>query len=150
MVSVPVVFPLSDLIILLEFVFVFGQIGNFGHEEMLKQQCSSIWGRQMPVKQQGFQSNGGYERQLGFSESAWPPVQIQRQNHLNQPPQHRGGSGMRAVFLGGSGVKRECAGTGVFLPRGYGINNPSECRRKSGNVYPSGLHFDKCFAFFLG
>ncbi|KAF2318996.1 hypothetical protein GH714_012289 [Hevea brasiliensis] len=36
---------------------------------------------------------------------------------------------MRAVFLGGSGVKRECAGTGVFLPRRYG--NPPDSKKKS-------------------
>ncbi|OMO94359.1 hypothetical protein CCACVL1_06043 [Corchorus capsularis] len=65
-------------------------------------------------------------RPLGLPQSSWPPLQ-QQQNS---------GSGMRAMFLGGSGnnVKRECAGTGVFLPRRYGNNNnnPPEPRKKSG------------------
>ncbi|GFZ14946.1 hypothetical protein Acr_24g0011360 [Actinidia rufa] len=123
-------------------------------DQMLKQHCSSIWGKpsregllsqQSQIKQLvsenrgrlfgggGFESNGGYIRPLGPAQSAWPPpMQVQRQNHQNQPPpQHgHGGSGTRAVFLGGSGVKRECAGTGVFLPRRYG--NPSDSRKKPG------------------
>ncbi|RVX13612.1 hypothetical protein CK203_010052 [Vitis vinifera] len=37
---------------------------------------------------------------------------------------------MRAVFLGGSGLKRESAGTGVFLPRRFG--NASDSRKKPG------------------
>lgn len=37
---------------------------------------------------------------------------------------------MRAVFLGNPNGKRECAGTGVFLPRRVG--NFSEPRKKSG------------------
>ncbi|KAI8564143.1 hypothetical protein RHMOL_Rhmol03G0159200 [Rhododendron molle] len=107
-------------------------LANLRKEEVLKQRWSCIWGRQVPSKQQGFQnSSGGYERQVGLSESAWLPVQVQRQNHPSQRRQC-GGSGMRAVFLGRSGGKRECAGTGVFLPRRYGSNNPSECRKKPG------------------
>ncbi|KAF7148350.1 hypothetical protein RHSIM_Rhsim03G0138400 [Rhododendron simsii] len=107
-------------------------LGNLRKEEVLKQQWSCIWGRQIPSQQQGFQSSsGGYERQVGLSEPAWLPVQVQRQNHPSQRRQC-GGSGMRAVFLGGSGGKRECAGTGVFIPRRYGSNNPSECRKKPG------------------
>ena len=120
---------------------------------MLKQQRSSIWGKpsreellsqQSQIKQQlvsenrgrlfgggGFEGNGGYIRPLGPAQSAWPPpLQVRLQNHQNPPPPPPGGSSTRAVFLGGSGVKRECAGTGVFLPRRYG--NPSESRKKPG------------------
>ncbi|KAA0044130.1 uncharacterized protein E5676_scaffold352G001260 [Cucumis melo var. makuwa] len=50
----------------------------------------------------------------GFSSPAWLP-----------PPQ---GSGMRTLFLGTQGGKRECAGTGVFLPRH--TTTQSEQRRK--------------------
>ncbi|THG06968.1 hypothetical protein TEA_022883 [Camellia sinensis var. sinensis] len=79
----------------------------------------------------GFENNNGrYARPLGMPQSAWPPLQVQHKNHQAQPSQH-GSSGMRVVFLGGSGVKRECAGTGVFLPRRYG-NNTSEPRKKTG------------------
>ncbi|XP_047969577.1 uncharacterized protein LOC125213209 isoform X4 [Salvia hispanica] len=37
------------------------------------------------------------------------------------------GSGMQAVFLGGSGPRLGCTGTGVFLPR-----DPTELNKKSG------------------
>ncbi|XP_028097138.1 uncharacterized protein LOC114296998 isoform X2 [Camellia sinensis] len=125
------------------------------HDQMMKHQCSSlIWGRQTreglfsqqnQLQQQmmgqnrggrvvnggGFENNNGrYARPLGLPQSAWPPLQVQHKNHQAQPSQH-GSSGMRAVFLGGSGVKRECAGTGVFLPRRYG-NNTTEPRKKTG------------------
>ncbi|RVX05986.1 hypothetical protein CK203_018662 [Vitis vinifera] len=65
-------------------------------------------------------------RPLGLSLSAWPPLQAQQQQ---QQPQ-QGGSGMRVVFLGTHGSRKECAGTGVFLPRRVG--NPPEMRKKSG------------------
>ncbi|GAV56823.1 hypothetical protein CFOL_v3_00365, partial [Cephalotus follicularis] len=111
-------------------------------EQVLKQQCPSVWGRQVKVgwqAQQHIHSRGrsvvGYEngrcgRPLGLSQTAWPPLQAQSPPQ-QQPHQQLSGCGMRAVFLGGgSGVKRECTGTGVFFPRGYG--NPHESRKKSG------------------
>ncbi|CAK7325777.1 unnamed protein product [Dovyalis caffra] len=104
-------------------------------QQALKQQCSSIWERQQAKANwqtqpqlhhhhhhhQQIQSRGrnvGYEngrcgRPLGLPQSAWPPLQVNPQN------QHSNSAGMRAVFLGGSGVKRESAGTGcstVLLP----------------------------------
>lgn len=66
-------------------------------------------------------------RPLGLSSSAWPPLQ---QQQPSAQPQQTNGSGMRAVFLGAPGAKRECAGTGVFLPRR--INTSSETRKKPG------------------
>lgn len=63
-------------------------------------------------------------RPLDLSLSAWPPLQAP------QPQPQQGGSGMRAVFLGTQGSRKECAGTGVFLPRRVG--NPPEMRKKSG------------------
>ena len=113
---------------------------------MLKPQCGAVLGRrqvkttsnwqtQLQQQQQRQQvqsrtrNNVVRGRPLGFAQSSWPPLQVQSQQ---QQPQQNSGSGMRAVFLGGSGsVKRECAGTGVFLPRIYG-NNPPEPRKKSG------------------
>lgn len=75
--------------------------------------------------------SGRCVRPLGLPQSAWPPLQVQsNQNHQSQ--QHST-TGMRAVFLGGSGAKRECAGTGVFLPRRYG--NPPDSKKKSGNFH---------------
>ncbi|KAK2637471.1 hypothetical protein Ddye_032263 [Dipteronia dyeriana] len=79
---------------------------------------------------------GGGGRPLGLSQSAWPPLEAHpvKQHHTSNTS-----TNMRAVFLGGSGgggVKRECAGTGVFLPRRYGNNNfnnnPHDSRKKLG------------------
>lgn len=71
---------------------------------------------------------------LGLSASAWPPLQnITQQHqhqHLQQQNNNHGGSGMRAVFLGNPGGKRECTGTGVFLPRQIGTR--TESRKKQG------------------
>lgn len=129
-------------------------------EQLLKPQCPSVWGKQQVKvgwqaqpqrqhprlqtqshfqhQQQQIQSKGtsvvGYEngrcvRPLGIPQSAWPPLQVQPNQQQQQPQQHSN-AGMRAVFLGGSGVKRECTGTGVFLPRRYG--NPPDSKKKSG------------------
>lgn len=128
------------------------QTTQFQH---VKPQCASIWGRQQvkvglspsstptPTPTQQHQrepqsqtqsrvrSSTGFEsgrngRTLGLSQSAWPSLQAQNQN---QVPNHNGPS-MRTVVLGGSSsVKRECAGTGVFLPRRY--NNPTDSRKKT-------------------
>ncbi|XVE99680.1 hypothetical protein REPUB_Repub03eG0221100 [Reevesia pubescens] len=114
-------------------------------EPVLKPHCGAVLERQVKAsnwqaqfqqqQHQQIQSRarnnvvGG--RPLGLPKSSWPPLQVQSQQQ-QQPQPVNSGSGMRAVFLGGSGsVKRECAGTGVFLPRRYG-NNPSEPRKKSG------------------
>ncbi|EXC07560.1 hypothetical protein L484_005867 [Morus notabilis] len=121
---------------------------------VIPQQCGSAWGRQVKVgwsasaqqqqqqshyQQQQIQNRGrncGYEngrcgRPLNLPQSAWPPLQVQNQNQ-NQNQQHHPSrpAGMGGVFAGGSTVKKECAGTGVFLPRRY--TNPPEPRKKSG------------------
>lgn len=68
---------------------------------------------------------------VSFSSStAWPPL---RQDKFQTQTQQFG-SGMRAVFLENpSGQKRECAGTGVFLPRR--VDNPSESKKKPGEEH---------------
>ncbi|XP_042518344.1 uncharacterized protein LOC122092090 isoform X2 [Macadamia integrifolia] len=106
-------------------------------QQVMKQQCSSVWGRQgnlgrtvqprvnSRARAGGF-GNGSCSRPLGLSASAWPPLQPQSQP---QQQQQQMGSGMRAVFLGGSGSRRESTGTGVFLPRRVG--DPSESQKKN-------------------
>lgn len=66
----------------------------------------------------------GVAKPMNSSVSGWPSLQ-QSQFQQQQP-----GSGMRAVFLGNPGPNRECAGTGVFLPRRIGTQ--TETRQKPG------------------
>lgn len=119
------------------------QFQHVSQDQVLKSQRVSIWERQQEAKvgwstQQHQQEqqiqcrvrNTGHEsgrcgRPLGLPQSAWPSLQAQQQNQL---PRHNG-SGTLAVFLGGSGAKRESAGTGVFLPRRY--NSAPECCKKT-------------------
>ncbi|RCV28138.1 hypothetical protein SETIT_5G382300v2 [Setaria italica] len=56
-----------------------------------------------------------------LNPSAWPPLQ-----KAQQPAPSA--AGMRAVFLTPPGAKRECTGTGVFIPRQAGA--PTEPRKK--------------------
>lgn len=65
----------------------------------------------------------GAARPMNSSISGWSSLQ---QSQFQQQP----GSGMRAVFLGNQNPKRECAGTGVFLPRRIGTQ--AETRKKPG------------------
>ena len=132
---------MSDLRVV--FFFCFWQF-----QHVMKPQCSSIWGRQqvkvgLATQQQRepqiqtqsrVRSTNGYEsgrsgaRPLGLPQSAWPSLQAQQQNQVPNP----NGSSLRAgVLLNGSNasVKRECVGTGVFLPRRY--SNPPDSRKKT-------------------
>ncbi|KAL3357029.1 hypothetical protein AABB24_017615 [Solanum stoloniferum] len=65
--------------------------------------------------------------------AAWPALQQPHHHHQQKqpsPPLPQSGSGMRAVILGNPGPKRECAGTGVFIPRRVGAQ--TETRKKPG------------------
>ncbi|KAK7276334.1 hypothetical protein RIF29_17473 [Crotalaria pallida] len=90
-------------------------------EHMLKQQqCDSLWGREQQQRIRGY---GSVRCTRTLPQSAWHhPLQVKQQNPQN------GGSGLRPVLNGGSGGKRGCAGTGVFLPRQYVA--PPEPRKK--------------------
>ncbi|XP_024024946.1 uncharacterized protein LOC21406409 [Morus notabilis] len=118
------------------------QFQQLRQQQMMKQQqqSSAIWGNNTPATlaaerqqqlvqqlrqnyQTGVQNkarNHQNARSLGLSPSAWPPLQ-QQQRRENV-------SGMRAVFLGNPSRKKECTGTGVFLPRQIGTQH--ESRRK--------------------
>jgi hypothetical protein len=123
---------------------------------VLKSQRVPVWERQQEVKvgwstqphqqeqqiQNRVRSTTGYEsgrcgKPLGLPQSAWPSLQAQQQNQL---PRHNG-SGTRGGYLGGSGAKRESAGTGVFLPRRY--NSAPECCKKTGT------HLKQVLGIFL-
>ncbi|XP_052177053.1 uncharacterized protein LOC127791235 [Diospyros lotus] len=106
------------------------QFQQLKQQQMMKQQGSAIWGQAKPVGlyqqnqthqmvQNRARNNG---RPLGLSQSAWPTLQ---QSQQQQPPNS---TGMRAVFLGNAGAKKECAGTGVFLPRR--LSSSTEARKK--------------------
>ncbi|XP_027332907.1 uncharacterized protein LOC113847816 [Abrus precatorius] len=115
-------------------------------EQVLRQQCGSVWGRQVkgncstqqhqPPQPQNRVRDFGYDYEgvkctRPVPHSAWHPLQVK---HQNQQVPHFG-SGSRPGLLAGSGVKRGCAGTGVFLPRQYGAP-PPESRKKTSCAAP--------------
>ncbi|KAF9665134.1 hypothetical protein SADUNF_Sadunf16G0090500 [Salix dunnii] len=125
------------------------QASQLGRQVMQQQQQQSVWGGQSNIKGTGVlfpqmpqqthpvvQNRGRNitsvcRGPLGLSASAWPPLQnVTQQQHQLQQKNNHGVSGMRAVFLGNPGGKRECAGTGVFLPRQIGTR--TESRKKQG------------------
>ncbi|KAJ8533008.1 hypothetical protein K7X08_015897 [Anisodus acutangulus] len=104
----------------------FAQFQRLKQQQMMQQgQCVLGNGkggyRQYPLMADN-RARNGVKGTLNLPNSAWPTLQ---QSQLQQP---NPGSGMRSVFLGNTGPKRECAGTGVFLPRRVGAQ--TETRKK--------------------
>ncbi|XP_059296655.1 uncharacterized protein LOC132049751 isoform X2 [Lycium ferocissimum] len=110
------------------------QFQRLKQQQMLKQ-GQAVFGsgkggfEQYPVNQNHQQlvhsrGQSGAARQMNSSVSGWSKLQ---QSQSQQQP----GLGMRAIFLGNPGPKRECAGTGVFLPRRIGTTQ-TETRKKPG------------------
>lgn len=120
------------------------QFQHVRQDQMLKtQRAASIWLKQQQVKdgwstQQNRHEhpiqargrsdcfeNGRCGRPLFVPQSAWPSIQAPQQSQ--QPRQN--GLGRRPVLPGGSGARRECNGTGVFLPRRY--SSAPDIRKKT-------------------
>ncbi|KAJ8557631.1 hypothetical protein K7X08_003256 [Anisodus acutangulus] len=102
-------------------------------EQMARQQSSAVLNRQVKsgwpdCQNRGLRSGFGVG---GFVESNRCGRIVGQTVWSGMPNQYQGqvGSGMRVGRLGGSVKKRECAGTGVFLPRRY---NPADSRKKPG------------------
>ncbi|XP_050209195.1 uncharacterized protein LOC126659912 [Mercurialis annua] len=120
-------------------------------EREIKAQCSSspsTWGKKQvkpkthqPNRQIQSRSGGrrsstvGYDngictRPLGLPPSAWPPLQLNNKPGLagSQQPSSDNYGG---VSVNRSGAKRECVGTGVFLPRRYSNDKPNHSKKSA-------------------
>nr|GEY94863.1 hypothetical protein [Tanacetum cinerariifolium] len=102
---------------------------QFAQQQIMMKKQQQLQLQQQHYQQYVLQNNArnvvGNTKAGPMPLSAWPTLQ-QSQQQLQ--PQR--GSGMRAVFLGNPNLKRECSGTGVFLPRQVGA--PTEPRKKQG------------------
>lgn len=136
----------------IDFFFVEMQFQRLKQQQMIKQvQGQGVLGngkggfRQFPLNQshQQMTENRARNGTLNLPNSAWPTLQQSQQQQQHQP---NSGSAMRAVFLGNPGPKRECAGTGVFLPRRVGTQ--TETRKKPG-IYLFLAFFVKFTLFML-
>ncbi|XP_022874830.1 uncharacterized protein LOC111393506 [Olea europaea var. sylvestris] len=82
------------------------------------------------LRKQGRKSRGRRVRRSEYTQKK-PFYQTEQQyKGANWGNGYPYGSGMRAVFLGGSGSSNGSCGTGVFLPRGSDV--PAEHKKKSG------------------
>ncbi|KAA8549330.1 hypothetical protein F0562_001014 [Nyssa sinensis] len=95
------------------------------NQQLLKDQGSVCWGRS------GKQTESTQQLQKGNQHNYTKNRDRAVGMHLTPlGPPLQAGSGMRAIFLGGSRSRSGSSGTGVFLPRGTG--NPQEPRKKKG------------------
>ncbi|WVZ68173.1 hypothetical protein U9M48_017146 [Paspalum notatum var. saurae] len=103
------------------------QFNAMKHQELLKHQrerelavaTAAAWGTSLGGR--GPKRAAGYGAAHGLNSSAWPPLQKSQQQAVSA-------AGMRAMFLAPPGAKRECTGTGVFIPRQAGA--PAEPKKK--------------------
>ncbi|KAJ7525091.1 hypothetical protein O6H91_17G036100 [Diphasiastrum complanatum] len=98
---------------------------KYSNINLFKQHPSFSWNRLNKVQQQNPENMRSSHRK---SQDA----SVSSISHCRSVQFNGGGSGMRAVFLGGRGAGRESIGTGVFLPRCRGVGNVS--KRKPGKV----------------
>ncbi|KAA0051556.1 WAS/WASL-interacting protein family member 2, putative isoform 1 [Cucumis melo var. makuwa] len=101
-----------------------------------KPENSSHWGRrQVKVENQQihyrgqdfYHENERFLRPLDITQSAWPSLHPHHRSYPSQPSTPAAHAAYHGV---GSAPKKECAGTGVFLPRRYD-NNPPQSRRRA-------------------
>ncbi|KAJ1286230.1 hypothetical protein BS78_03G337300 [Paspalum vaginatum] len=103
------------------------QFNAMKQQELLKHQrerelavaTAAAWGTSLGGP--GPKRAAGYGAPHGLNSSAWPPLQKPHQPAVSA-------AGMRAMFLAPPGAKRECAGTGVFIPRQAGA--PAEPKKR--------------------
>lgn len=122
---------------LFDSVFCF-PLFQFGTELPIRKPESSVnWGRQVKAEKQRIHCGGGdfhhengriVVRPVDFSQSTWSSMQ---RNHQRNPSQSCAPAVPSTFHGGGSAPKKECAGTGVFLPRRYD-NNPPQPRKRAG------------------
>lgn len=108
------------------------QIQQMKQHQMLKNRA---YAQAMDFQVQRERKNVGDDIAQGLSMPAWP---------TSQPPHQKSGSGMRAVFLGESAVKKERTGTGVFIPQRFG-SFPPENRKKPGTTFIQSNHFSPVY-----
>ncbi|KAJ7546217.1 hypothetical protein O6H91_08G090200 [Diphasiastrum complanatum] len=82
----------------------------------LKQGTHTIWARQS-IRSHPNHHNSTGNSKTSHGKGGLPHRSMNAASHMHLMHLNAGGSGMRAVFLGGSGARKESSGTGVFLPR---------------------------------
>ncbi|KAM3340206.1 uncharacterized protein LOC107852917 [Capsicum annuum] len=109
------------------------QIMKQRHHGVLGQEKDGFW--EYHLSQNNQQLTHGRDRNVAdnrplnkMAMSVWPT--LQQAHHHQQKQQPTYGSGVRGVGLGNVGPKRECAGTGVFIPRRAGTQ--TETKKKQG------------------
>ncbi|CAD6229126.1 unnamed protein product [Miscanthus lutarioriparius] len=101
------------------------QLLKHQRERELAVATAAAWGTRVAGSHRAGAAGYGAPAPNVLSASAWPPLQKSQQQQ-QQPPASP--AGMRALFLTPPGAKRECAGTGVFIPRHAGA--PAEPKKK--------------------
>lgn len=126
----------SNLVSSMKNVGFYSHPSQFGTEPPIyKPENCFNWGRQVKVENQQIHCRGGnfhhenerFLRPVDFPQSAWPSLQPHHRRYSSQPSTPT----IPAAYHGvGSAPKRECAGTGVFLPRRCD-NNPPQSRKRA-------------------
>ncbi|KAL3839470.1 hypothetical protein ACJIZ3_024061 [Penstemon smallii] len=95
------------------------QFQQMKQQQMMK---SGVWEQ----GKTGYRFENGMRTTDSSMAANWPTLK------QSQPQQQQTGSGMRAVFLGETGAKKERTGTGVFIPRRFGTDPPDTRKKPAG------------------